>query len=233
MEKKQSTIVPGVRSADSPRVSPDGEWIAYLAGPALDRHVWILRTKGGRPRQLTAGRGARSYLHWRGKKRLTYAERISGQKQMTMEVNPFRRQASPRQIAVWGEGELTFGPAGSGLVAQVRRDRRGEARLSLHDAAGKPIGKVPRVKTSDGVVPRGCYHPSFAPDGRRFVYVRAGIQPDSDLYQFDCRTGKQVRLTSDKADNQFPEYSPDGRHIVFVAAPGGREHQLWLMNAGP
>jgi len=53
-----------------PQVSPDGKWIAYVQG-IVDleanktvRHIWLIPTEGGEPRQLTRGEGSDTRPRW-------------------------------------------------------------------------------------------------------------------------------------------------------------------------
>ena len=53
-----------------PQVSPDGRWVAYVQG-AVDiegnkvvKHIWLMGTAGGEPKQLTNGDGSDSRPRW-------------------------------------------------------------------------------------------------------------------------------------------------------------------------
>src|SRR5690242_16911070 len=62
--------------------------------------------------------------------------------------------------------------------------------------------------------------PSFAPNGKRFAFVRLGggiVSTDLD--------GKKPHLLA-SGDVHLPVYSPDGKQIAFV-----RNHRLWVMRA--
>jgi dipeptidyl aminopeptidase/acylaminoacyl peptidase len=59
-----------VQRISDPQVSPDGRWIAYVQG-AVDfeankvvKHLWLIGTEGGEPKQLTAGDGSDSRPRW-------------------------------------------------------------------------------------------------------------------------------------------------------------------------
>jgi dipeptidyl aminopeptidase/acylaminoacyl peptidase len=59
-----------VQRISDPQVSPDGRRIAYVQG-AVDfeankivRHIWLIRTEGGEPKQLTMGDGSDSRPRW-------------------------------------------------------------------------------------------------------------------------------------------------------------------------
>lgn len=230
LANKKSTALKKVKSADSPQVSPDGKWIAYMDGPVFSRQIWITDIAGNdKPRKVTQGRGFRANAKWiENGKRIAYIDGFPSGKRKTLAVDPFKKESKPQHIEKWSDAELTYSPDAK-YIASVKLNSKGAAMLSIHDAQGKLLRKIPPVITSSGVIPRGCYHPCFSPDGRYMVYVYADIQPASDLNIIDRVTGKQARLTSDRADNQNPSFSPDGKSIVFVAAKQGQEHQLYLM----
>jgi len=59
-----------IQRISDPQVSPDGNWVAYVQG-AVDvdankivRHIWLVPTAGGEPRQLTRGEGSDTRPRW-------------------------------------------------------------------------------------------------------------------------------------------------------------------------
>jgi dipeptidyl aminopeptidase/acylaminoacyl peptidase len=59
-----------LQRVSDPQVSPDGRWIAYVAGVVdfeankVVNHIWLIRSEGGDPKQLTAGDGSDSRPRW-------------------------------------------------------------------------------------------------------------------------------------------------------------------------
>lgn len=59
-----------VRRISDPQVSPDGRWVAYVQGTVnfeankIARHIWLVSTEGGEPRQLTRGEGSDTRPRW-------------------------------------------------------------------------------------------------------------------------------------------------------------------------
>jgi dipeptidyl aminopeptidase/acylaminoacyl peptidase len=59
-----------IQRVSDPQISPDGKWVAYVQG-AVDlegnktvRHLWLVPTGGGEPRQLTRGEGSDTRPRW-------------------------------------------------------------------------------------------------------------------------------------------------------------------------
>jgi len=59
-----------IQRISDPQVSPDGKWIAYVQGTVdleankTVKHIWLIPTEGGTPRQLTRGEGSDTRPRW-------------------------------------------------------------------------------------------------------------------------------------------------------------------------
>ena len=74
---------------------------------------------------------------------------------------------------------------------------------------------------------------SWSPDGQKLVYGRFDLQGSklvNDLYAFDLKTGKELRLTVG-ARASGPTWSPDGQTIVFVAKTTPLQTSVMAMKA--
>ncbi len=49
----------------------------------------------------------------------------------------------------------------------------------------------------------------------------------SDIYLRNLKTGEEIALTSDRANNQSPTFAPDGSAIVFASQKDGTQQRLW------
>lgn len=92
---------------------------------------------------------------------------------------------------------------------------------------GSPVSSGRWAKHSGG----GSYigaKPEFSPDGSSVVYSTPATG-HGDLYRFDLRTKKNVRLTQDPEYEGYPVVSPAGT-ILFVREKEQIGH-LWVMDA--
>lgn len=64
--------------------------------------------------------------------------------------------------------------------------------------------------------------PSFAPDGRRLVYI-AMIEGREQLFVMNADGTGQRQITRDNADHEDPAWSPDGRRIAFIRIADGHK----------
>lgn len=59
-----------IQRISDPQVSPDGKWVAYVQGTVdmeankTVRHIWLVPTEGGEPRQLSRGDGSDTRPRW-------------------------------------------------------------------------------------------------------------------------------------------------------------------------
>lgn len=84
-------------------------------------------------------------------------------------------------------------------------------------------GGVPKRITPTGP----SYLHGFSPDGKYLVFT-GGRNNNYDIYKIPAKGGEEIRLTTDAALDDGPEYSPDGKYIYFNSARTGRM-QLWRM----
>jgi Tol biopolymer transport system component len=140
---------------------------------------------------------------------------------------------APRQLGYCAEDEMgnvceswqnvAYSPDGTHQLWDGQ-DSSGRFVITLAGAdASHPTVIVSEPGTDD-------VEPSFAPTGRRLVYIR---QPAGEGGEFGAivtsdLAGASVRVLSATVGAADPEYTPDGRHILFVregrfSSPGG----LW------
>jgi len=215
--------------AEWPTVSPDGRSIAYLSGPIFARRILVVDVAGAETRTLTAKPGFMSRPRWvDGGKRVAFALG-RGQDRRVVSVCSSAPDTDPRELKQFGPGTPTFSTTGK-FVAIVTADDEGTGYLQVFAADGTVHMAIPQVNLSaSGITPRGCYDPAFSPDDRYLAYVRSSLQPVSDLYLRDLKTGGETRLTTDGSDNQGPAFSPDGRSLAFVAMRESQLHKVYLM----
>ena len=61
-----------------------------------------------------------------------------------------------------------------------------------------------------------CTEASWAPDGERLAFTRAGKSPQT-IWMMNRRTGQAVQLIADgNVPGRAPSWSPDGRRIAFI-----------------
>lgn len=69
---------------------------------------------------------------------------------------------------------------------------------------------------------------AVSPDGDRFAFSQI-VNSNLDIYVWTLSTGDTKRLTTNKGEDDSPEWSPDGRRIVFER--GDATHDIYIMDA--
>ena len=72
--------------------------------------------------------------------------------------------------------------------------------------------------------------PSVAPDGRSLIYASTRHSEHSDIYLQRAEGLAVTQLTSDEADDAYPQYSRDGKQIAFASNRSGN-WDIYVMDA--
>jgi hypothetical protein len=202
----------GIRQS-GPRVSPDGEWIAYTSRTLTRfRAIHVMRRDGSEDRRLVLRNGG-SGLGWTPDgSGLVYDEpEIYRTFSTRYDLRVVDRASGRSRWLTRGARarEPDVSPDGATVVF-VRQDA-GHSELALVDLAGGPVRDLTRSES--GAQWSG---PRFSPDGQFVVASRLAPGGFLDLVLVDAATGEVVeRLTEDRAKDVEPAWTPDGTHVVF------------------
>jgi dipeptidyl aminopeptidase/acylaminoacyl peptidase len=241
----------------SPRWSPHGTWIAFLAKRGDDAHdqVYLLDDRGGEARRLTGHATAVSRIAWSPDAGAVYFladdEKSAAEKQRD-EANDgvFAFDESWKHRHLWRvsvpEGRESRVTGGDFSVLAYTPSRDGE-RIVLHrgpsplfdDADESEVwtvashGSDARQLTRNGVWEQGG---ELSPDGETVLFVAAAgaaFEPyyNDNLFTVPAAGGEPRLLLPDEPfEVQQARWSEDGRHIYFTANTGARA-QLFVTDA--
>ena len=185
----------GLPVVGSPRLSPDGRYVAFRArNEAGQAGIWLRPLNGLAAQPVAGAEGARSRPFW---------------------------SPDSRHIGFFADGKLKRVPV-SGGPSQVICDARtgadgtwSEQGIILYD--GQPADPLYRVPAGGGIptaqIPASEGQPGwpqFLPGGDRFLYVTVGSQPELKIGSLDGGEA-QVVLTGQSR----VEYAPPG-HLLYV-----------------
>jgi dipeptidyl aminopeptidase/acylaminoacyl peptidase len=198
-----------VRSVGDPRISPDGEWVAYTISAKnekednSDTDVYMSPLLGGEAIQMTASDKSENSPRWSSDGRyLAFLSGREGKKSQVWLLDRRGGEAVKLTDLKNGVSGFVWSPD-SKKLALVMRDLDPEEEESEAEAK-KDDKKSPKPI----VVTR-----------LQFKRDRAGFLKDfrNHIYVFDIDSKEVVQLTKGPYDDSSPVWSPDGQWISFVS----------------
>ncbi len=198
-----------IRRVGSPRISPDGAWVAYtVTATSLEEEksttrIWMVPASGGEPLPLTAEGTSASRPRWSpdGRYLSFLASRGEGAKTQVWVLDRRGGEARALTRVEQGVSAYEWSPDGRRLVLVIRDPEPKDTAWGGKKARKKP--PKPWVVT-------------------RLQFKRDGVgyltgDRHTHLYVFDLATETLTRITSGRWDESQPAWSPDGSRIAFVS----------------
>jgi dipeptidyl aminopeptidase/acylaminoacyl peptidase len=194
----------GERGDSQPQWSPDGRYISFVsargAGSGDDAprpQIYVMRSDGGEASKVTdAKEGVAAYSWAPDSQRIAY---------LTTEARPGDEEAAIRRR----DDERVF---------------EGDFRYQhLWTVALDPAAPQSATRVTQGREFTVMGAPSWAPDGRRFVF---GAKPTtmlrdvrSDVYIADVAAAAIEKISTNAGSDASPQWSPDGARIAWTSEP--------------
>jgi len=235
----QVTRDPGLEV--DPALSPDGASLAYAAGPTNAMQIYVRQVSGGRPIALTSD----TTDNFRWPRWSPDGSQIAYQSNDGIYVVPALGGVPRRVTRVEARG-LQFAPGATSPLAgfdwspdatQITWTYAyGDSLLHIVSLAGGPPATL--------VGPADASSPAWSPDGRRvavaagnpaFVFGTGyfGNAGSSQIWVVPLDGTPPVRVTTDSAVNESPQWSPDGKGLFWVSdRDGSRDIYFQRMRDG-
>ena len=216
----------------SPRISPDGKWMAYITRQAGNYDIWIRSTSGGRSQQITFHKSDDFYPAWFPNNRtLVFVSQRSDAAGDIWKIKLYEEKdrlypkGEPEQFTTYSgyDGYPTVSPDAK-KVAWVS-DRTGRDEIWFHN---DNTGNTTQLTFLGGT------HPCWSPDLRfiAFTSFRAEEENNGDIWMinlkgpkpsdemdlrfWDPREPHMWRVTTGSNIDGFPSWSLDAKRLLFL-----------------
>jgi eukaryotic-like serine/threonine-protein kinase len=224
--EKKAVASPSDPFLASPRFSPDGKTIAFVAGAGfLAQDIFLVPVSGGEPNRVTLDKRGLRGLAWtpNGKEIIFSSDRGGLTSLWRVPISG----GTPELVSAAGEDAFQPTVSSSGSRLAYLRDRM---NLNVWRTAG-PAWTGPRIAPAKLISSsREQADLDFSPDGKRIVFAsdRSGSW---EIWTCASDGSNPAQLTSlGSANTGTPQWSPDGKQIVFDSRKEGNS-DIYLVSA--
>ena len=200
-------------------LSPEGNFVAFIADLDGVPQVWIRSLAGGQPIPVTSGNSPASHPSWSPVSNQIVFSRGKDSPSI-WSVPPLGGQSPTLLIEEGRNPRLSL--QGDRMVFEKRNEIWTASEDGTHQ---QKVEGIPFVDLL--IVDR---EPSFSPDGSRIAFFQPEDGPMGDIWVIPSIGGQAKQLTFDNHYGGGLVWTPDGTHIVFTSQRGGSK-TLWKIAA--
>jgi len=214
--QRKVIVTPAGPFVASPKVSPNGETIAFVQGKGYMAYdIYVVPIAGGEPKRLTNDNQQVGGLAWMPNgKEIVFSSSRSGVPTLWKIASA---GGSPEPLAAFGEnaGALSVSRHGDRLAYISNKQDWNIWRAPGPKSLGARTPPVPLVSSSALE-----FHSKYSPDGKQIAFSsdRGGTQ---EIWVCDSDGSNPVQFTSLGASSGTPRWSPDGKWIAFDSRAEG------------
>ncbi|MGH9555833.1 MAG: hypothetical protein ACRD2Y_08430 [Terriglobales bacterium] len=209
-------------------VSPNGEQIAYIAG-RQESELWVMGANGEQPKKLLqAATGDRILqVQWvPDGKRIAYMKSHTDaeKSETTVETVPLAGGVSTTILADPGLRSFCW-PSDGRIIYSIQERPPNDKDMNLWElrvdpSSGKTPGRPRRLTRWAGL---SLLDLSLTADGKRLVFVTAGLQSDVYVGEFGSGVGLGTprRFTLEERNDVPSAWTPDGQTLFFHSDRNG------------
>lgn len=213
-----------LKTVRSPKISPDGQWIAYtvsemdLKKDKSETRIWMIPAKGGEARAMTGKGYSASQPRWSpDNKYLSFVASKGEGKSQVWTLHRQGGEAEQLTRIIQGVSGHEWSPDGKKLLLRIRDPKPEELTKDKED------DKKPKPY----IVDRLQFKRDYAGYLNRYR---------THLYVYTPGDSAAVQLTSGDFDDSSPTWKPDGSAIAFVSnrteePDGNSNSDIWVVSA--
>ena len=204
-------VTKGPSDNHSPRLSPDGDFIAFVSDRDGNPDVYVMGRSGEDIRKISHEVGVVSHPRWSpdGEQLAFLARTEEGDSQVYLSSV---EEPEAQLLTVGGNvyGPPSWSPEGD-WIAFVLTDEEGSGLgIYLRNPGG-----VNQITLTDGP----DFNPTWSPDSDQIAF-QSSRNGNDDIFVIDITedfTAQPRRITTHATPDYSPTWSPDGDHIAFIS----------------
>jgi Tol biopolymer transport system component/tRNA A-37 threonylcarbamoyl transferase component Bud32 len=225
----QVTREPGLEV--DPALSPDGQFVAYAAGPPDRMQIFVQQVGGGRVLQLTTDTSTNhrwprwspdgERIAFQSPEGIATVPALGGQERSLLRLP---RDSTAWNFAVGAPAGFTWSPDGSRIAYATSWSGLSSPGITIVPVEGGNPTKLTGVPAP--------HSPAWSPDGSRiavasdnpeFVFGTTyfGNEGPSSIWIVPLDGSPPTPIVSDGAFNESPQWSPDGGRLFWISSAGG------------
>ena len=206
----------------APRYSPDGKKIAFISTRDGSPQIYSISLAGGEAQKISDISTGVSGIIWSPDRRLPDGEKLAFASEVYPDVTG--DEDNRRRFKEKEESKVQAKLLESLLYRQWNRwtnETRSHV-FTIPAAGGTATDYTPGNYDTPPLDLGGYQDYVFSPDGREICYVKnidevVAVSTNNDLFIVKLSDGSTRQLTTNPANDNYPQYSPDGRFISYRA----------------